>query len=100
MFRRELRINFRSALVWFMVLAGLFAVVILAYPHIIDSESMSMMKDMMALFPEELLKAFNMDIALIDTAFGWVKSEGFVMILLIIACYSAVLGSTILLNFE
>lgn len=100
MFRRELRINFRSALVWFMVLAGLFAVVILAYPHIIDTENMSMMKDMMALFPEELLKAFNMDIALIDTAFGWVKSEGFVMILLIVACYSAVLGSTILLKEE
>ena len=100
MFKRELKVNFKSACIWFGILAGLFAVVIIAYPHIINTENMSMMKDMMALFPEELLKAFNMDLALIDTAFGWVKSEGFVMILLIISCYASILGANILLKEE
>ena len=36
-----------------------------------------MMDEMMNLFPEEMLKAFNMDIASMNSAFGWLKSEGF-----------------------
>ena len=36
----------------------------------------------------------------IDTAFGWLKSEGFVFALLIIGAYSGILGSNILLKEE
>ena len=100
MFRRELKVNLKSAIIWLGILASIYVVVILVYPYIIDGENVSMMKDMMALFPQEILKAFNMDIALIDTAFGWVKSEGFVFILLVVSCYSGILGSSIVLKEE
>ena len=55
---------------------------------------------MMKMFPPELLKSFNMDLASIDSAYGWLKSEGFVFILLIIGCYAGILGSNILLKEE
>lgn len=47
-----------------------------------------------------MLAAFNMDISSIDSAYGWLKTEGFVFVLLITGCYSALLGSNILLKEE
>ena len=54
----------------------------------------------MKIFSEEMLKAFNMDISSIKNVYGWLKSEGFVFVLLIIGCYSGILGSNILLKEE
>ena len=59
-----------------------------------------MMDEMMEMFPAEVLKALNMDISSIDSVFGWLKSEGFVFALLLIGCYSGILGSNILLKEE
>ena len=100
MFKRELKVNFKSFLIWMCVLIGLFLVVFLMYPSIIKSDNIQMMDQMMEIFPPEILKAFNMDIASMDSAFGWLKSEGFVFVLLIIGCYSGILGSNILLKEE
>jgi len=52
------------------------------------------------MFPEEILKAFNMDIASMNSAFGWLKTEGFVFTILIIGIYASILGSNILLKEE
>lgn len=100
MFKREMKINLKSFIIWTSILIGLFLVVFLMYPSIIDSDNMQMMDEMMAMFPEEVLKAFNMDISTIDTAFGWLKTEGFVFVLLITGVYSGILGSNILLKEE
>ena len=100
MFRREMKINFKSFAIWTLILIGLFFVVYLMYPSIINSENMEMLNEMMKVFPEEVLKAFNMDISTIDTAFGWLKTEGFVFVLLITGIYSGILGSNILLKEE
>lgn len=100
MFKREMKINLKSFIIWTSILIGLFLVVFLMYPSIIDSGNMQMMDEMMAMFPEEVLKAFNMDISTIDTAFGWLKTEGFVFVLLITGVYSGILGSNILLKEE
>lgn len=100
MFKREIKINLKSFIVWTSILIGLFLMVFLIYPSIVNSENMQMMDEMMEMFPEELLKAFNMDISSIDSAFGWLKTEGFVFVLLIIGVYSAILGSSILLKEE
>ena len=54
----------------------------------------------MKIFPEEMLKTFNMDISSIDSAFGWLKTEGFVFVLLITGIFSGILGSNILLKEE
>lgn len=100
MFKREMKLNFKSFIIWLSVLMGLFLVVFLIYPSIINSENINLIYEMLAMFPEEILKAFNMDISLIDSAYGWLKSEGFVFILLIIGCYASILGSNILLKEE
>ena len=100
MFKRELKVNLKSFLIWLIILIGLFLVVFLIYPSIINSENIKMIDEMMEMFPTELLKAFNMDITTIDSAYGWLKTEGFVFILLIIGCYASILGSSILLKEE
>lgn len=100
MFKRELKINLKSFVIWTSILIGLFLVVFLIYPSIINSANMEMIDEMMKIFPEEMLKAFNMDISTIDSAFGWLKTEGFVFVLLITGVYSGILGSNILLKEE
>ncbi len=100
MFIRELKINLKSFIIWTFILIGLFLVVFLVYPSIVNSENMEMIDEMMKMFPEEMLKAFNMDISTIDSAFGWLKTEGFVFVLLITGIYSGILGSNILLKEE
>jgi len=100
MFKREMKTNFKSFLIWTLVLIALFLAVFLVYPSMISNENMQLMDEMIKIFPEELLKAFNMDLANIDTAFGWLKTEGFVFVLLITGVYSGILGSNILLKEE
>lgn len=100
MFKREMKVNLKNFLIWTAILIGMFFVVFLIYPSIINSESMQAMDEIMKMFPEDLLKAFNMDISSIDSAFGWLKTEGFVFALLIIGCYSGILGANILLKEE
>lgn len=100
MLQRELRINFKSFCIWNIVLMALFLVIFLVYPSIINSDNLVYLNQMMEIFPEELLKAFNMDISSIDSAYGWLKTEGFIFILLITGVYSGILGSNILLKEE
>lgn len=100
MFKREMKINLKSFIIWTSILIGLFLIVFLVYPSIVNSENMEMMNEMMKIFPEEMLKAFNMDISSIDSAFGWLKTEGFVFVLLITGIFSGILGSNILLKEE
>ena len=100
MFKREMKINLKSFIIWTSILIGLFLIVFLMYPSIVNSENMKMLDEMMKIFPEEMLKAFNMDISSIDSAFGWLKTEGFVFVLLITGIYSGILGSNILLKEE
>ena len=100
MFRRELKINFKNFIIWTSILVVIFLVVFLIYPSIISSENLDELDEMMAMFPEDLLKAFNMDISSISSAFGWLKTEGFIFVLLIIGAYSGILGSNILLKEE
>lgn len=100
MFKREIKVNFKSFLIWLLLLIGIFTISFLIYPSIINSDNIKMMDEMMEMFPQEMLKAFNMDISSIDSVFGWLKSEGFVFVLLIIGCYSGILGSNILLKEE
>lgn len=100
MFKREMKVNFKSFLRWLLLLIGIFSISFLIYPSIINSDNIKMMDEMMKMFPEEVLKALNMDISSIDSVFGWLKSEGFVFVLLLIGCYSGILGSNILLKEE
>ena len=100
MLRREMKVNFKSFIIWLLIVMGIFSIVFLIYPSIIDSDNIKMMYELLKIFPEEVLKAFNMDISSLDSAYGWLKSEGFVFLLLIVGCYAGILGSNILLKEE
>ena len=54
MFKRELKINLKSFVIWTSILIGLFLVVFLIYPSIINSANMGMIDEMMKIFPEEM----------------------------------------------
>lgn len=98
--RKEMKNGLMNFIIWAVILCGLFGMIFLLYPYIIDDMDPQALNAMMAMFPESVLKAFNMDMTGIDSAFGWLKSEGFVFLLLGIGCYSALLGSSIVLKEE
>lgn len=100
MLKRELRVNLKSFIIWTSILLGMFLVVYLMYPSIVSSGNIDMINEMMEMFPEEVLKAFNMDISSMDSAYGWLKTEGFVFVYLVIGVYSSIMGSSILLKEE
>ena len=100
MIKREFKINFKNFIIWFSILLIMFLVVYLIYPYIITDETMKDMDELMKVFPPEMLKAFNMDVTSISTAYGWFKSEGFMYILLIVGFYASMLGINILLKEE
>lgn len=100
MLKRELKVNLKAFLLWSGILMGIYLLIFLVYPSIIASDEMANIDEMIQMFPPEILKAFNMDIASISTAYGWLKTEGFVFILLVTGCYSGMLGGSILLKEE
>ena len=100
MIKREFRVNLIKFIIWISILVGSFLMVYLMYPFMITDEMIDSMDEMMKLFPEELLKAFNMDVSSISTAYGWLKSEGFMFVLLIVGFYSSFFGANILLKEE
>ena len=100
MIKRELKINLKNFIIWLSILIGMFLIVFIIYPFIITDSTMKSMDELMKVFPEEVLKTFNMDMTSISTAYGWFKSEGFTFVLLIIGIYASTLGGTILLREE
>ena len=100
MLKRELKINFKSLIIWSTIAISLCLIVFLVYPSIINSDSHQSMDEMLKMFPDEVLKAFNMDITGIDSVFGWFKTEGAMFIAIIGGLYSSILGATILVKEE
>jgi len=100
MIKRELKFNFKSFIIWTSILIGIFLVVFMVYPFIITDDTVKNLDEMLKVFPKELLKSFNMDITSINSAYGWLKSEGFMFILIIVGIYSTTLGFNILLKEE
>ena len=74
MLKRELKVNFKSFIIWLLVLISLFLVIFLIYPSIVNGDTMKSLDDLMKIFPKEILAAFNMDISSISSAFGWYKT--------------------------
>ena len=100
MIKRELKVNLKGFIIWTSILVGMFLIVFLVYPFIITDDTVKNLDEMMKVFPPEMLKAFNMDITSINTAYGWLKSEGFMFVLIIIGIYSSTLGLGIVLKEE
>ena len=100
MIKREFKVNFKSFMIWTSILLAMFIFVFAIYPFIINDETVKSMDELMKMMPEEMLKSFNMDITSISSAYGWVKSEGFMYVLLLCGFYSSILGMNIVLREE
>lgn len=100
MIKRELKVNLKSFIIWTSILIIMFLVVFLVYPFMITDDTVNSLDEMMKVFPPELLKTFNMDITSINTAYGWLKSEGFMFVLIAVGVYSSIMGSNILYKEE
>ena len=100
MIKRELKVNLKSFIIWTSILVLMFLVVFLIYPYIVTDDTVKSLDEMMKVFPPEVLKTFNMDITSINSAYGWLKSEGFMFVLLIVGIYSSIIGFNIVLKEE
>ena len=100
MIKKEFSNNLKSFLIWMFVLIIMFLVVYLIYPYIVTDDTMKSMDELMKVFPPNVLKAFNMDMTSIETAYGWLKTEGFMFVMLIVGIYSSMLGGNIVLKEE
>ena len=100
MIKKELKTNLKGFIGWLLVLVLMFLFVYVLYPFIITEENMESMNEVLNAFPEEVLKALNMDMTSISTAYGWFKSEGLMFIMIIIGLYASILGGTIVLKEE
>ena len=100
MIKRELKGNLRGFLIWTGTMLITLLLIYLVYPSIVSDGKGNKVNEMLEAFPPDLLKAFNMDLVGLDTAYGWLKSEGFTFLYLIIGIYSCLLGSNILLKEE
>lgn len=98
MLKRELKINFKSFLIWSLIIILTFVVAFSIYPSIIENNASfdELLKNM----PKEMLAIFNMDVVNINTVTGWLATEGYMMVTLLGGCYAAILGSTIVLKEE
>jgi len=96
---RELKTNLKGLILWLVVSFALFSIVFIVYPTIAVTNTQTI-NQLLELFPPEILKMFNMDIASISTVFGWFMSEGYTFIVLIAGIYAANLGATILAKEE
>lgn len=100
MLKRELKINFKGLIIWLSIIMFMFLIAFIIYPTIMSNIDSKAIGDFIKIMPKEVLKMFNMDLSSIDTAFGWMKTEGYMYLVLIIGLYSAILGSNILLKEE
>lgn len=100
MIKREFQIGFKSFIICMLILVLMFLSVYLMYPWMMTEETIQSIDEMMEIFPPDVLKAFNMDMSSISTAYGWVKSEGFMYVLLTIGIYASILGGSCLLKEE
>ena len=100
MLKREFKINLKSLIVWTSIVALMLIMVFCVYPYMDTEGAITKIDEMMEMFPKEVLEAFNMDAFSLSTVFGWIKTEGYIFIILLGSIYSALLGSSILSNEE
>ncbi|NLA32702.1 MAG: ABC transporter permease subunit [Mollicutes bacterium] len=100
MIKKELKNNYKSLLIWSAVMTFLYLLVFIIYPVIIDKLEPGLLEEYLKVLPEEMLKIMNFDIVDIMSAFGWFKSEGYIMLILVGGIYSGIVGGNIMLKEE
>lgn len=100
MLKYELKNNIKTCLIWLTFMIAMYLLIYLIYPSIVSETNLNAMNEMIETMPKEMIQAFNMDLASIDSVFGWIKTEGYIFVLLIGGIYSALLGFNSLVREE
>lgn len=98
MIKKEIHLNFKSFLIWISIIISMYIIVFAIYPSM--TQDAEMMNQLLSTFPKEMLEHFNMDVVGIETVFGWIATEGFMMMTLVGGVFFALMGSNILLKEE
>ena len=61
MLLRELKVNFKTLVLYTLILAASFVGIFLIYPSIITDETKVILDEMMKTMPVEIMASFNMD---------------------------------------
>lgn len=98
MLKREFKINLKSFIIWSSILIGILLMAFSVYPSI--SSQAEQLDELLKVFPDEIVKAFSMDLISISSLAGWFATEGYIMVILIGGSYVSLLGGSILLKEE
>lgn len=98
MIKRELKSNLKGFLIWTLIMISLYVTVFLIYPSMVKDTAV--IDEFIKTMDPKMLSIFNMDIIGFETVFGWIATEGYLMLTLVGGCYFAVLGSSIILKEE
>ena len=96
----EFKRQFKSLMLWTLIICGLSILMLSMYPAFKDS--LSDLEAMLESFPAGFLEAFGLGEGGLDMSdpYGWYGMEGYLFVTLIGGCYAGLIGSTILSKEE
>lgn len=96
--KREVRRAQKALWIWVIALGGMSFLIMSVYPQF--AENQDQLKDLMELYPEAMLKAFNIDALGFDTALGFYAIEGYLFVTLFGSIYAAMMAGGIIVKEE
>lgn len=97
-FKREWRKAQKALWIWVLAIGGMSFLIMSIYPQF--AENKDQLQDLLKLYPEAMLKAFNIDQLGFDTALGFYAIEGYLFVTLFGSIYAAMLAGGILVKEE
>ncbi|MGM7701429.1 ABC transporter permease subunit [Pseudalkalibacillus sp. Hm43] len=97
-FKQELKWNFKSLLIWSVILGGLVFLMMQIYPDF--AKQQGNLEALLEAYPEGIKKAFNMDQLSLGTVLGFYAIEGYMLITLIGSIYVVLLAGNMLAKEE
>jgi ABC-2 type transport system permease protein len=97
-FKREWKRAQKALWIWVIALGGMSFLIMSIYPQF--AENKDQLQELMKLYPEAMLKAFNIDQLGFDSALGFYAIEGYLFVTLFGSIYAALLAGGILVKEE
>lgn len=97
-FRREMRANYRSLLVWALVIAGFTVAVLAVYPSF--AADSTKLEALVSAYPEQFSKVFGLDRLSLGDPLGFYGTEVYFLVLLFGSIFAAILGASLLAKEE
>ena len=97
-FKREWKRAQKALWIWVLALGGMSFLIMSIYPQF--AENKDQLEELIKLYPEAMLKAFNIDQLGFDSALGFYAIEGYLFVTLFGSIYAALLAGGVLVKEE